>query len=370
MKTHGLIGCSTVVAALLTGCSGMPQPDDGVVGETESAIKLRCPDPATDCTLSNGPGVYTDEDGYAGMGPQQLMITHFINNGSSVGFDGQVWTGVGAKFAPLTSPGYVGSADFNGATGYSVLSVSESNTVPTWTLLDANGNVVTVTSGALLKLTLHLVLPGSGVPTSVGSAPKAFAIWFNGGGFDSSGQVTVEKFNMMWRAEGSAANYQYCIDSDSLKDQVVFQQSIDVDPNTGAVTRDSKTTSHVTLSCRKGAIATVHTWGYAYKPGFKTFYFDAGINLKRAAYCGDARHWTKSGTLIRIADSSGINTDAIFKTEAYWGLGGALCVNMNERRQMPMPFSGICNGQPLPDCSTFPAASGYWLEDGAESLQP
>jgi hypothetical protein len=365
MKTHGLIGCSTVVAALLTGCSAMPQPDDGVVGETESAIRLRCPDPTTECTQSNGAGVYTDEDGYAGMGQQLLMITHFTNSGTSVGFAGHFWTGTPGKFTDVSDLGGVYGASYNGISNWGVKSVSETNTVPTWTLVNPNdGTEVAVTGGQLLGLQLSLYLNQSTL------GPKAFTIAFNGGGIDHLGSLAIEHFNMITRAAGAASFYQYCVDSGGAADQVVFQQSIDVDVDNGKVTRDSTTTKDVTLSCRKGAIATVHSWGYAYKPGFKTYYFDAGINLKRAAYCGDWRHWTISGTKIRIADSSGINTEAIDKTEAYWGLGGALCVNPGYRRVMSKFFDPATScGQPMPDCSAYPPSSGYWIEDGATLLQ-
>ena len=78
MTTRVLLG-STVVAALLAAA---PATAARTRRESRSASgrhrKLRCPDPTPTARCSNGPGVYTDEGGYAGMGDGTVMITHFI----------------------------------------------------------------------------------------------------------------------------------------------------------------------------------------------------------------------------------------------------------------------------------------------------
>ena len=78
MSMRGFIGSAVVATFMLAGC-GTGQVDEGD-GTTEQNLgKFRCPDPTTDCTVGNGAGVYTEEDGYAGMGAEHYMITHFIN---------------------------------------------------------------------------------------------------------------------------------------------------------------------------------------------------------------------------------------------------------------------------------------------------
>ena len=299
--------------------------------------------------MTNGTGVYTDEDGFAGMGAGLVMITHFINvtsaNGSqSVGFDGQWRDKSTGKWLNLQSGARIGSADFNGDTGYQVLSVSESGTKPTW-VLSKNGSTTQVTGAELLKLRLYLYL------TQDAGGNKSFTIAYNGGAVvqpTGQSQLAIWKFNMVWSNGSGSPFYQYCIDSSSAPDQVVFQQGIIVDPDTAAVTRDN---SYVTLCCTKGAMAKVHSWGYAYRKGYKAApLFDAGLQMKRDSYCADQSHYTVAGTDIYIDDSLGIQNDVFKNIEAYWSPQGALCVNMASLRHPELGFNGSCNGQTLPAC--------------------
>jgi hypothetical protein len=364
MRTRGIFG-STIVAAMVMGCSGLPQTgDEGEVGEIDSAFKLRCPDPQTDCSMTNGTGVYTDEDGYAGMGPSQILITYFTNSSNGVGFAGDFVDNGGSKYSPM-APGNVYTADYAGVTGYKVLAVSEKNTEPVWTLGDpyTGANPFTVVGAQLLRLQLHLFLSQSLL------GPKSFTVSFTKGGVDTTGKNPIMHFNMVWRGDGTSTDYQYCINSASLPDQVVFQQGFAVDPVNAKVTRDSTTTGFVTLSCTLGAMAKVHQWGYPYRLGTATYFFDSGLQMKRDSYCANAAHYTKSGTPILIDDSYPFNDDAIQNIEAFWSPEGAICVNMMYRRYNSMAFSGFCNGQPLPDCSLYPQVKPY-LADGALSQQP
>jgi hypothetical protein len=290
-----------------------------------------------------------------------MMITHFINGGSSVSFGARYYDSFTQKHVLVPNLGQIGSADYNGATGYKVLSVTENGTMPIFTLSSGSGSF-TVTENQLFALKLHLF-----TNTDL-SGQKAFDVMFNQGWVDSSGKRPVVVLNMLWRVAGGSSWYQYCVDSSSAPDQMVFQQGMAIDPVTAAVTRDSTTSGFTTLSCRKGGPATVHWWGYAYKLGYKTFYFDAGLHMKRASYCGDDKHYTVSGTQILIDDSAAINSDAINHVEAYWNEKGAICVNMPYRRYLNNGFTGWCGGVQLPDCSAQPSSTIY-LDDGAVSKQ-
>jgi len=213
-----------------------------------------------------------------------------------------------------------------------------------------------------LDLVLHLSLS-----TDTGG-PKAFDITFNSASIDTTGKLPVVEYNMLWRAADTTSWFQYCIDSSSAADKVVFQEGMAVDPNNAAVTRDLATAGFTTLSCRKGAMATVHWWGYPYRVGADTFFFDSGLHMKRASYCGDDNHYTISGTQILIHDSAGINAEPITHVEAFWNQKGAICVNMAYRRYLNTTFNGWCNGAPLPNCAGFPNSTTY-LKDGAASKQ-
>ena len=397
-----IIIASSTVALALAGCAQSESTFDET-GTNEQALGVapgpyRCPDPTNDCLVYNGPGIYTEEGGYAGMGAGAIQITHFINlSGGGVEFDG-IYSPLGSNgYAPLPSLGKVVSATYAGAK-YKVLGVRESATVPTWALSNGNGVETDVTAGQLLNLVLHVSVD-DGYP---GDAPKAYVpppldkeidIIFTAGGIDRSTndghQLPIEFFNMAWRFSyepNDPSNLrQYCThDVQHLgptqpfrSDQVVFQGSIGVDPFDATVTRNSTSASWVTLSCRAGAIATVHQWGYGYRTGYNPGYFDAGLQMKRASYCGDSSYYTVAGTGIVISDNDstgngglGVQIPAapIRPIEAYWSPKGALCLNYQSMRYPNANFSGSCNGQPLPDCSTFPQASS-WLADGAKGLQ-
>ncbi len=376
MAMREVIG-SAVVAALLSGCSPMA-PED-VAGVEQAATigggKTRCPDPATDCTVSNGAGVYTDENGAAGFGASQIMITHFINNSWGVTFEARYFDNAQQLWLMLPEQGDVLYADFNGATGLEVNSITESSTVPTWTMTDDSGNTITTDSPAdFLSLILHVTVadPNGG--------PKEYDLGFNGTGVFSANQLNVRKFNMLWRIDGANEPWnQYCTDANGIKDQVVFQQTIAVNPASAVVTRNATTASYVTLSCLLGAPAKVHSWGYPYRPGYAgNVLFDGGLHMKRASYCGDSSFYTKTGTNIAIKDSMGIESDPMSTVEAFWGHDRAICyVPGNERhhsiRFQNALFNGTCaNGVSIPVCTGSIVANlpSAWLEDSSSPPAP
>jgi ADYC domain-containing protein len=170
---------------------------------------------------------------------------------------------------------------------------------------------------------------------------------------------------------------EYCLDASNAADTVLFQQGIDVDVvNADVLDRGS---SYVTLSCRKGAIASGRSWGYGYRDtGTNDIaLFDAALHMKRASYCGDVAYYTSAGTQIYIWDADSINTSSkanpanLYDIEAVWdttGTTGALCVNYNltnstldKRRHHDADSGGLgtwdgtCNGNPMPHC-------GVWLQ--------
>lgn len=361
--------CSAL--ALFAGCAGN-ETDTGFDGTGVAQENLgvgtgknRCPDPTTDCTQLNGPGVYTDEGGYAGMGDVMFMITHFITTTQNqVKFDGIQFNAATNAYEPAPNLGLVTGATYLGVS-YNVVAVTESKTVPTWTLANpVTGGEINVTAGGLLNLTLSIAV-NDGLADD-----KALGLRFTGGGIDSTGKLAVEYFNMVWTRGNKS--FQYCLHNDETwsNDQVVFQGSIAVDPNTATVTRDSTTTNMVTLSCRGGAMATVHKWGYGYRTGYNPKFFDAALQMKRASYCADAHFYTVAGTAIKITDSIDVNDDPISLVEAFWSPQGALCVDLGNMRHPELGFTGSCNGKQLPSCDGYPQPGYAYIEDGAAKLNP
>ena len=358
--------CSAL--ALFAGCAGNETDgglDDTGVAQANLAVgtgKNRCPDPSTDCTVLNGPGVYTDEGGFAGLGGDMYMITHFINvAGGGVQFEGIYYDATQQGYLPSKNRGSVVDALYQGVS-YSVVSLSEKATVPSWLLQDDDtGAQINVGGSQLVGLQL-------GVETG-SAADKGLSIKFTAGDVDNTHNLPVEYFNMVWIRNGKS--YQYCIHNDETwsSDQVVFQGSIAVDPNTAKVTRDDTSANMVTLSCRGGAIATVHSWGYGYRTGYDPQFFDAGLQMKRDSYCADGSFYTLPGTAIQIDDSLGVNTTAPHYVEAFWSPQGALCVDMKHRRHPELGFTGKCNGVALPLCDgKYPIAGKASLEEGPAKL--
>jgi hypothetical protein len=152
----------------------------------------------------------------------------------------------------------------------------------------------------------------------------------------------------------------YCVDADTQSDPVVFQEAIDVDPVNGQVTRGPSAMNVVTMSCRKGAIATVFWWGYRYRgTSAETFYFDAGIHMKRASYCADAEAYTESGVKIWISDDQRINVGGPVPVEAWWTPAGATCLSTLRRPRIAAAhgFTHSCPARTpstLPPCAPLP----------------
>lgn len=323
-----------------------------------------CPDPHN-CTCGNGTGVYAAEGGFAGITvrmagdgftEQTIMITHFINargpNGPNVTF-------AYGYFAPATSQwhslgiGNVDSADYL-QNSHTVISVGETNTVPTWTL-GTPGSRALLQAKDLQNLKLHIsftVLSG-GIKTQ-----KTATLDFDAATPNTIGgnvKQPLSQYNMRWTNPdySNKPSQQYCHGpSQQPDDMAVFQQGIDVDPVTGTVAH-LNSGNFVTVSCSLGAPAMVYSWGYPYKGSdTDTFYFDAGIHMKRASYCGDMRYYTWAGTPIHLLDSKVAHGDPLPPpgVEAWWDRSGAICVSSEHMRHPELAPSDInlmtCGGQP------------------------
>jgi len=123
--------------------------------------------------------VYYAEDGFAGIGPTKLMITHFLNTGSQVGFSGRYFDPRVNLWFPLLAPGLVYSAEYQGKVNLQVVSVTETNTVPTWTLVDpaaanpADRTKVVKDNDLLgLKLYIRFTIPARGKDPQTPGTPN------------------------------------------------------------------------------------------------------------------------------------------------------------------------------------------------------
>ena len=342
---------SVMTAGLIWMLAGCPRP------VTANLVIATCPDPKN-CTASNGTGVYTAEDGFAGFGTSQLMITHFINTGSSVMFQGRYLNKFTKNWQMLSAPGIVRVGSFH-QEPVNIISVAETSTVPTWTLRNVAGQVRTAAGDDLLQLLLFISF-------NANDEAKNFAIDFVDSRViqASANAPPISVFSMRWRDVANPAQITpYCLDADHQPDPVVFQRGIDVDPVFGQVMRspaNPEAANFVTMSCYQGALATAYGWGYDYLTN--PFYFDAAIQMKRASYCGDAAHYTVANTKILMRDDAGINhepinNDPINWLEASWSPAGAICVNLGNMRHRGTAtrpgFNGFCGQQELRPCGAL-----------------
>jgi hypothetical protein len=350
MSVRTLIGASVVV--VIIGCGAAPAVAGIPTESSDPSLIGNCRDPSTDCTHTGGSGVYAAEHGEIGIDTFKFMITQFMNHGSSVTFLGRYFDAEGKQWLRLEHPGAIRAVYQGNQLG--VTSVSETATVPTWTL--SNGAAVTGRQLVDLKLRISF---------TTGTVAHSYVLEFDNP-VEAPGNNTIHAYPLRWRsATGAAA--PYCLaasDGVPEPDPVVFQQGIGVDPETGSVTRNPSTSGFVVLSCLRGALATAYGWGYPHRASsaspISPAYFDAAIQMKRASYCGDAHFYTVAGTPIHIADDQGVNDDPIARLEARWTPAGARCVNLENMRHPELNFTGVCNGRVLPPC----AGTGGPLSNG------
>lgn len=396
---------TTVAAAVILGCGGQQAKGPSATQPVGLSPSFVCPD--KNCTHNNGTGIYFAEDGFAGLGDAQLLITHFQNTGTAVTFQARYFDDRAKIWRALAEPGTVDGAEYPGLREPAVIAVGETDTVPRWVLQGKpQRTVVTgarptapaptparppavrpqlastfplhtrVTGEELRHLKLHLsvwlrpderrryVLDFAGAPENSMPSPAGRE------------QRQPAKFAMRWRLDGKTAPapMSYCRDAQARPDSVVFQRGITVDPVVGAVAANP---AAVTISCSLGAPAKVYAWGYDYEPAkADAFYlFRAAIHMKRASYCADASYYTTTGTEVLVGDGLGINRDlptartSATELEAWWTPTGASCLNRAAERQPGIAeqkgFRGSCGAQTLPTCElpSGSAASPPYLID-------
>ena len=357
MRTY--LGLVAVVFAV--GCNS----ETIDVGETTSALTKHCRDPEG-CPLTNGGGTYTEELGNAHIGPDDFMIVQFINTGSApLLFIGRGIDRSNAFGNYTYRAGRVEYARYGSTTHRAVVSVTESLTMPTFTLATSNGPIYASGANlAQLELVLsfddHLYTVSFGTPTLAAITPDS----------GSNGAV-LQDVAMRWNAGDtkSANPATYCTRAPlngaaGTDDWAVFQQGISVDPLTSVMSKDNTVT---TLSCRRGAVATARWWNYIYRgTAAQDDMFEAAMHMKRASYCGDDAFFTRRNTDILVWDNAGNQTSPITPTnmEASWGRvnGGpihAVCVTGPNRRRPGALYEGdnfdrTCNGAvpTIPSCVT------------------
>jgi len=116
-----------------------------------------------------------------------------------------------------------------------------------------------------------------------------------------------------------------------------------------------------TFSCTNGVIAKCVRWGYDPATVGADLH-QTCTRMARADYCGDGVPHTENGTLIDIADQSGINAlsddTGEFVFEAGWGPDGAICVNKPRYYDLDKSNQALAPScwNSLPRCKSWDAA--------------
>jgi hypothetical protein len=350
-----------LTTSLAAGCDGGLVVDGAYVGpegerERNYLDPVRCPDPEIECDLQNGKGIYTDEGGKAFADSTYRISFNTFHNHDVAPFvtaSGRYYN----PWAPTWTTFPADKAEVIGATH-----ASFPGTV--WTVYRMreyqNGLLVTLTHPSLGARNVYgHDLANLVIKINFKLNTSNYLLSFHG----SMTEGNVVKYVMRWKKDGSSvAPVSYCWDSGGNADLTVFQSGIEVDGLDGHVTDRATTVTDLTMSCRKGAIATCKVWGY--DEIATPWHFDSCIHMKRASYCGDRKAWTQSGTAIDINDNAGINSNLTAQLEAYWSPDGAQCVNMSHLRQpflMPSAFNGICNGVAVASCANPPVGADFLM---------
>jgi len=376
MKTLIAIGAACVVA----GCVGA-QPDTGTSTQIQALGSLvgtgggsspGCIDPRN-CFVYNGGGVYTEELGHAGLGSADVMVTTFANltddsnqpfvawAGRYPGGDGRFWWTTQVLSQALHKENGIWES-------YSVSKIDETGMEPSFTLVNADtaspnyGQTIIVGGSDLPNLALVFEFFEEYATMTFGPAYSPPETISHGAG------GLLQKYRIYWNPgntpdESGATRRDYCqralqgseTEAQREPDYGVFQKGFAVQ------VLDAKTTfglsNYMTFSCRLGAIASVHSWGYNYTPPEQqgAIMYEAAMKMKRASYCGDSTFYTRRNTPIYIQDGAGIQhaqTDGhitVDNLEALWGWTPtgvrALCVNPQDERRPGVKY-------PLDDAGT------------------
>jgi hypothetical protein len=325
----------------------------------------------------NGGGIYTEENGHQGVSEYEFVVARFINEVDETGAPFVEWEGRSQVVGGYgTNSGGIQYAAYGSGDGetphYNVTHVSETGTVPTFTLVSATDptHPFLVTGDQLYNLRLVLTtnyarayfqstlffkpLPPDLQTVPIYGTTRSFHRYALYGYFGTDPLNIPNAVSYCQRALPAGTTSGARAD-----DYVVFQQGIAVDLLTAKTTFGQDQT--VTMSCSGGAIATAMMWGYPYlgvgKQGETIF--EAAMHMKRASYCGDVTTYTQAGTKIAIDDIVPIHSEPRItntNVEARWGRWpdghvGALCVNPSRERHpgllypltgSGLPFEGWC----------------------------
>ena len=351
---------SLLATSLVAACGGefavVPAVEDGTIedGTRERQDIVRCPDPESECTSTNGKGIYYVEGGHAYVdNTRRMLITRFINSTAPtdtnvyVTFAGRWYDAASSIWAALPVPGHVKSADLNGKS-WDVRSFDVRTDGFAVTLYNPIDGQRVFSGSSLVGLMLHIK---AWHVSSTGPA-QLYVV-----GFQSIvPESKLFGYRLLWRVDAAGSAWApYCRDAASAIDSAVFHKGIIVDALNGQVTYNS---ASVTMACRLGAPPVCQSWDF--DPMAASWYFRSCIQMKRASYCGNQDGWTKQGTEIQIQTPQLQNP--IDQLEAYWTPSGAACVST--QRHPELGWNKTCNGVPVPSCLGYSPSDLDWLRSG------
>jgi hypothetical protein len=371
------------IAVMAAGCTGNVDGPGAVKGEGDPTLFSTsggCSNPTYGCTHSNGTGVYFQEGGNAYFdNTYKMMITHFGNNSANntVWFEGRFHNPYDTTGNPYqTLYGNVYQAWYQGTT-WSVTLISASGGAPYVKLHNTSGDLQ-IGAGGLNGLYLYLNFRDPN-PNNLRPVYRRYEIEFYNPGLETSPvnwdtPPSLYEYSVYWWSlnNDNTSGY-YCTAANGSPDIGTFMDGVAINPTSGQVTRGDSTLT--TFSCRLGAPAVSHLWGYDYT--FDAWHFASAIHMKRASYCGDSNYFTVSGTQIAIADNEGANwnwTGGDAALEAEWTPNGASCFTQSRRPDATLIQLGItpfdsttynssCNGSRLPTCPSTSTLTGTYLID-------
>lgn len=320
----------------------------------------------SNCTNSNGTGIHiahTAPESSFGLIDDQTAstwrLTGFTNTPTGVVANG--W--YEAAGAPIAANGQVTGAHYLGLP-YPVKAIDVAGTMVTLRLdLPLLGELA-LSAPSLVGVVLHLTVPGA-----TSSQPVRFDVSFDALRMLPGQPTEVLGYMLNHRRQGASGAWRsFCRGAQGQALAAVFSEGAQWNPNDATRTSGSALSS---LSCEGGAIVSCMLWGYQpwlsavrdHPMGVVSLAetHQACIQMKRAAYCGDATSYTVDGTLITVADPfmPAMQTSAVSQIEAIWTPTGASC--LTQQRHPEAGFQGC--PQPLPPCpSVMP--SGWLVASG------
>ncbi|MFO0572681.1 MAG: ADYC domain-containing protein [Polyangia bacterium] len=350
-RSLGLLG---VLALLGAGCAPATPESEGTQSVTQKGQVCTRGCGSTD--EPNGRGIHiarTEPQSQYGMhnsdGSFKFWLTHFESSGGKVQAAGWFIDGSGTAVKALST---TIAASYQGRPA-ALLNMTSQGSQLVVTLRDTTGIVFTLLDKENVGLELNF---------SLANPDRRIAHDF---------QITVDSLDAISSLTGDVSGYTLRYADRSLGDKPrelcqnaltgpesnVFFGGASWHPiHSGRVDNPG----HLTVTCQSGAVAVCMGWGY--RPWAKAYNsltsqdeslldtHQACIQMKRAAYCGDAQAFTIEGTKIAIQDSfqPAFNSEFSGDIEAVWGPKGASCVT-TPRHDPATYFASAC-AQTLPQC--------------------